>query len=195
MAFRLLSALRWTPVGIVFHDHVFGIASTPLHAESHLLSDPHHNHITSDDQLILYRRTNTFTNQSLVIFNSPSHLSPGSAMAVGKVEATPGDLIYEDGHFQIVQSGQISLSHQAARLQTKLSDLSSLSLPSSTTKSRERLEESSNVVFGGQEGFINEVVDTPSPTSDFGVLVPFSMVEGEALAVIWPPSKIRSLLK
>jgi hypothetical protein len=57
------------------------------------------------------------------------------------------------------------------------------------------LEESSNVVFGGQEGFINEVVDTPSPTSDFGGLVPFSMVEGEALAVIWPPSKIRSLLK
>lgn len=194
MAFRLLSALRWTPVGVVVHDHFFGITSTPLHAESHLLSD-HPYHITSDDQLILYRRTNTFTNQSLVIFNSPSHLSSGSAMAVGKVEATPGDLIYEDGHFQIVQSGQISLSHQAARLQTKLSDLSSLSLPSSTPTSTERLEESSNVVPGGQEGVFNEVVDTPSPTSDFGGLVPFSMVEGEALAVIWPPSKIRRLLK
>jgi hypothetical protein len=184
---RVFSLLRWTPVGIVVHDHFFGITTSPLHTESASLSDPYH--ISSDDKVILYRRTNSFRNHSLVIFNTPSNLLPGSAVAVGRVTATSGDLIYDDnGHFQIVQSGQVSLSHQLAHHRATFSDLSA-------TTTNERLEESSRVIHGEKEEFNNSdrVSDSPSPNSDFNGFVPTSIIEGEAIAILWPPSKIRIL--
>lgn len=178
----LFSALKWSPVGLFFHDHFFGITSSPLHTESALLSDSHH--ITSDDQIILYNRTSSTRPSSLIVFNSPSHFINGSALAIGRVSATTGDLLYSDsGQLQIVKDGQVCLSHQNAWQSQKSPILSEMNLFQHGPN--ERLEEASHVVI--------DDVDAPTNTSDFGGFIPQSLVEGEAIAVLWPPSQARFL--
>ena len=183
----LFNALKWTPVTLVFHDHFFGIAASPLHTESALLSDSHH--ITRNDHIILYNRTSSPRPKSLIVFNSPSHFINGSALAIGRVSATTGDLLYSDsGQLQIVKAGQICLSHQNAWQSQKSPILSEMNLFQHGPN--ERLEEASHVEHASD---MIDDVDAPTNTSDFGGFIPQSLVEGEAIAILWPPSQARFL--
>jgi len=140
------------------------------------------------DEAVLVRRLSApgagpLRRGALVVFRAPSRdaAAPGGGRAVASVAAVAGDVVFGDAHrggawgapragagrYSLVGEGQVVLAPQ----------------PRLATAAGDREMEEDEEEEGGAP---------PGAERDFGLL-PLALVEGRAVAVVWPPAAARWL--
>jgi hypothetical protein len=179
------------PVSVLVNDRVVGLLGPNLQGAG--AGSP----VAADEVVLVSRRTSALRQGDLIVVRSP-HVVKGRV--VGRAVGTAGDIfVNEEGRIQVVQPGELFLLPAVPLLHKRATETVTIDAtgqpqlqaeveaqPEGETEAGE--EEDSHP---GGDAKLEPDIRKDEPSSPFAV--PLVMLEGRAIAVVWPPQRMRIL--